>query len=399
VLNGLCQQQQVGRYVLYRRTQTPQRDQTIFPLFGLPDSAARMLVIVAGVGLIPALILSWAFELTPEGLKKESEVDRSQSADQAKGKTFDRTVMVVLALALAYFAIDKFVLSESRMESARQEARSQALTESAELERSERSIAVLPFATTGTDAALVSYASGLTHELRDRISGYQELQTIIAVSDASPDSVSPNSVTYLVEGGVQPIGDERRVRVHLVRSADRHVVWSETYDETETDAADPAVLASTMGRFVRLQLVQDQECQAVKRKSHSMDAAALVCAAQAQNYRVNQRGAFDPQLMRTNAERAVSLDPDLLEAYQVLPVAYIFLGAYGQLSVEEASRLAHVALERALAIEPDDAYTSHRKRALTPECALVSRSIGQNRDSSRQSSGRVRSLPPRHQGL
>ena len=97
--------------------------ETIFPLFGLPDSAARMLVIAAGVGLIPALILSWAFELTPEGLKKESEVDRSQPADQAKGKIFDRAVMVVLALALAYFATDKFILSESRMESARLEGR------------------------------------------------------------------------------------------------------------------------------------------------------------------------------------------------------------------------------------------------------------------------------------
>lgn len=331
--------------------------ETIFPAFGFGDAAVRIVTIVVAIGLIPALILAWAFELTPEGLKKESEVDRSQPADHEKGKTFDRAVMVVLALALAFFAADKFILSESRMESARQEGRSKALTESAARERFERSIAVLPFATTGTDAALESYASGLTNELRDRLSGYQELQTIIAASNASPDSVSPNSVTYVVEGGIQRIGDDRRIRVQLIRSADRQVVWSETYDETETDTADPAVLASTMGRFIRLQLVQDQECQAVKRKSQSMEAAELVCAAQAQNYRVNQRGAFDPQLMRANAERAVSLDPNLVEAFQVLPIAYTFLAAYGQLSVEEASRLAHVALERPLAIEPDDAYT------------------------------------------
>ncbi len=219
------------------------------------------------------------------------------------------------------------------------------------------SVAVLPFATAGTDSAFGSYASGLTHELRDRISGFQELQTIIAASNASPDSVSPNLVAYVVEGGIQRIGDGRRIRVQLIRFADRQVVWSETYDEIETNTVDPAVLAATMGHFIRLRLVQDKESQAVRRKSHSMEAAELVCAAQAQNYRINQRGAFDPQLMRTNAERAISLDPDLLEAYQALPVAYIFLGAYGQLGVEEASRLAHVALERALAIEPDDAYT------------------------------------------
>ena len=88
-----------------------------------------------------------------------------------------------------------------------------------------------------------------------------------------------------------------------------------------------------------------------------MEAAELVCAAQAQNYRINQRGAFDPQLMRTNGERAISLDPDLVEAYQVLPIAYAYLGAYGQLSAEEASRLSYDVVNRALAIDPDDAYT------------------------------------------
>lgn len=175
--------------------------ETIFPLFGLPDSAARMLVIAAAVGLIPALILSWAFEFTTEGLKKESEVDHSQPTEQVKVKRFDRAVMVVLALALVYFVIDKFILSESRMESARQEGRSQALTESAAIERSQRSITVLPFATTGTDATLGSYATGLTHELRDRISGYQELKTIMTASDANSDSASPNPVAYVVEGG------------------------------------------------------------------------------------------------------------------------------------------------------------------------------------------------------
>ena len=84
--------------------------ETIFPAFGFSDSAIRIVVIVFAIGLLPALILAWAFELTPEGLKKDKDVDRSQSLTPQTGKKLDRMIMVVLALALGYFAFDKFVL-------------------------------------------------------------------------------------------------------------------------------------------------------------------------------------------------------------------------------------------------------------------------------------------------
>ena len=74
--------------------------ETIFPLFGFDETPARIVVIVLAIGLIPALALAWAFELTPEGLKKESEVDRSQPITPQTGKRLDRIIMVVLALAL-----------------------------------------------------------------------------------------------------------------------------------------------------------------------------------------------------------------------------------------------------------------------------------------------------------
>ncbi|MGI9262519.1 MAG: hypothetical protein ACR2QR_10815, partial [Woeseiaceae bacterium] len=106
--------------------------ETIFPLFGFGDTPARIVVIVLAIGLIPAIIFAWAFELTPEGLKKESEVNRSRSPNAHVGKKLDRIIMVVLALALGYFAFDKFVLDPVEdvqiAESAREEGRSAALT-------------------------------------------------------------------------------------------------------------------------------------------------------------------------------------------------------------------------------------------------------------------------------
>ena len=88
--------------------------ETILPAFGFGDAAVRIVTIVLTIGLIPTLILAWAFELTPEGLKKDRDVDRSQSISARTGKKLDRITMVVLALALGYFAFDKFVLSPQR---------------------------------------------------------------------------------------------------------------------------------------------------------------------------------------------------------------------------------------------------------------------------------------------
>ena len=105
----------------------------MFPVFGFGDAAVRIVTIVLAIGLIPTLILSWAFELTPEGLKKDKDIDHSRPFTGQSYKQFDRMIMVVLVLALGYFAFDKFVLSESReasiAEEARQKGRSEALVE------------------------------------------------------------------------------------------------------------------------------------------------------------------------------------------------------------------------------------------------------------------------------
>ena len=106
--------------------------ETIFPAFGFGDSAIRFVVIAFAIGLIPALIFSWVFEFTSEGFKRDHEVDRNQSIAPNTGKKLDRAIVVILTLALGYFAVDKFVLDPGRdiaIETrAAQRARSEALT-------------------------------------------------------------------------------------------------------------------------------------------------------------------------------------------------------------------------------------------------------------------------------
>ena len=107
--------------------------ETILPAFGLGDAAIRLVVSVLAIAFIPTLIFSWAFEITPEGLKREVDVVSEHSITRFTGKKLDRIIMVLLAVALGYFAFDKFVLDPVEdvqiAESARQEGRSDALIE------------------------------------------------------------------------------------------------------------------------------------------------------------------------------------------------------------------------------------------------------------------------------
>jgi hypothetical protein len=161
--------------------------ETIFPLFGFDDTPARIVVLVLAIGLVPAMIFAWAFELTPEGLKKESEVDRAQSITPRTGKKLDHMIMVVLALALGYFAIDKFVLNPQReaalrleqsdqlalvAEEAHREGRSEALVES----YGDNSIAVLAFQDMSQDQDQEYLSDGIAEELLNLLARIPELR-------------------------------------------------------------------------------------------------------------------------------------------------------------------------------------------------------------------------------
>jgi adenylate cyclase len=115
---------------------------TVLPMFGAPEWLPRTIVILLAIGFVPAVIFSWVFELTPEGLKREEDVARERSITPRTGRRMDRMIIVVLILALGYFAFDKFVLPPRR-EAAALAARAEP-NESRNAINT-KSIAVLPF--------------------------------------------------------------------------------------------------------------------------------------------------------------------------------------------------------------------------------------------------------------
>jgi len=222
--------------------------ETIFPLFGFGDGPARLVVILLAIGFIPALIFAWAFELTPQGLVREHEVDREHSITPKTGQKLDRTIMLVLGLALAYFAFDKFVLDPQRdvdiaegatkagVEQAREEARLGMFND--------KSIAVLPFANRSEQKDDEYFTDGMHDELLTRLSRIAELTVISRTSvmryrdtlRSIPDIAKELSVATVLEGGVQRLGKQVRINVQLIDAHTDEHLWAEIYDrELTTD--------------------------------------------------------------------------------------------------------------------------------------------------------------------
>ena len=203
--------------------------ETIFPAFGFGDGAIRLVVIVLAIGLVPVAVLAWAFELTPEGLKLEKDVERSASITPQTGKKLDRVIMVALAVALGYFALDKFVLSPGRQaqelatatREAREAGRSEMLVES----YGDRSIAVLPFADMSVDKDQEYMSDGIAEELLNLLARIPELRVISRSSafsfkgkDVKLADVARELNVAHIPGGIGPQG--RRPDPYY-RTADR----------------------------------------------------------------------------------------------------------------------------------------------------------------------------------
>jgi adenylate cyclase len=215
--------------------------ETLFPMFGLSDGAARSVVIVLAIGVVPALIASWVFEWTPHGVVRDGDV----SVDTLRTSTrhFDRAITILLVLAVSYFAVDKFVIDPARdaaeIEAATERGRSAAQIESYGV----KSIAVLPFLNLSSDPEQEYFSDGITEELLNLLAKIPELRVIsrstaFTFKGQSVDIVEAGKkmdVAHILEGSVRKSGDRIRITAQLIDARTDTHLWSETYDRTLSD--------------------------------------------------------------------------------------------------------------------------------------------------------------------
>lgn len=213
-----------------------------------PEWVMQTIMLVLLIGFPLVIIFAWAFEMTPEGIKKEKDVDRSQSIANKTGRKLDRMIIGILTLAVAYLLIDKLVLQDTSppIETGSGSISLQEnlnLTPAKTVAEPTPSIAVLPFVNMSGDQENEYFSDGLTETLLHMLAQLPDLQVAARTSSfafkGKNESITTIAkalgVAHILEGSVQKAGDRVRITAQLIRADDGFHVWSQHYDRTLDD--------------------------------------------------------------------------------------------------------------------------------------------------------------------
>lgn len=340
-------------------------------VFQLPASTLSLVATVLAIAFIPALVLAWVFELTPEGIKRESGGERNDAQGAGTGKR-----MTVVTIALLVVAIGLF-LSEPLWRSAGAPAPSGAdrVAESATsgMDQTDAGlgIAVLPFENLSADADNAFFAGGVHEEVMSNLSLIDGLRVIsrtsmlrIAATDLDVRGIGERlAVSHVLEGSVRRSAERVRVSVQLIDANDDEQIWSESYEATLDDIFEIQTdIAQQIAASLRTTLTPEAEASMAARPTDSQPAYDLYLRARLESTFWQGRETFTA--MRVQLEEALRLDPDFVEARVMLLEAYGRLywlrrettddvyaeRAAEQLALIEASAPTSIAARKARAI-------------------------------------------------
>ena len=339
---------------------------TVLPMFGAPDWIARSVVVLLAIGFVPALVFAWAFELTPDGLKRDEEVDPSASIAPQTARRMNRLIVAVLVLAVTFFGFDRLVLAPRRdaaLVAATTQSVQAAAATAAVPAVDPRSIAVLPFVNMSEDKGNEFFSDGISEEILNALVSVKGLKVTSRTPAFQfrsqqdlgvPAIASALKVRHVLEGSVRKSGDRIRITSQLIdASRDAHL-WSETFDRTLTtenlfeiqDEIAQAIVAA-INRNLGAQVGTADN---VPQRTGNMDAYALYLKARPSYYR---RENF--QQMADLLGQAVELDPSFVDALAMRASVFSLSADYGQPlggTLQQAWDTAEALVEQALALDP-----------------------------------------------
>ena len=339
---------------------------TVLPMFGAPDWLPRSIVILLAIGFIPALIFSWVFELTPQGLKRDEDVAPEESIAPQTARRMNRMIIAVLVLALGYFAFDKFVLAPRR-ESAKSQT-PPAPNESQSIANA-KSIAVLPFDNLSRDPDNAFFAEGVQDEILTRLAKVGDLKVIARTSTqkfkSAPENLSDIAkqlgVLNILEGSVQKANDQVRVNVQLINAMTEAHLWADTYDRKLTDIfAVESEIANAVADALQAKLTGSEKSSIAKAPTANPEAYELYLKGR---FFWNKRSGADLRKAIEYFNQAIAKDPNYTLAYTGLADSYLLLPNYGNASTQESITPARAALKKALELD-DSSAEAHASTGL-----------------------------------
>jgi len=320
----------------------------VFPFFDIPNWAVRLVVLLLILGFPVALILSWAFELTPQGIKRTESADAA--GQRSRGGVWIAVVAIAAALSLGLFFLGRYTAGTAK----------QRFNQAATTPNTEKSIAVLPLVNTSGDPGNEYFSDGLSEELIAVLAKVRDLKVIgrsssflfKGKSDDSKTIGEKLGVANLIEGSVRKQGDRVRIVAELINAVDGRSLWSETYDRELKDIfAVQNEIATAVADQMKVKLLgQSAQSEAA---GLSENPAAHNAVLQSDFY-FQQQTAESIRKSITFLQEALRLDPNYALAYAKLSQAWRqYATSYAIEDAPKAYEEARQAADKAVSLAPD----------------------------------------------
>ena len=345
---------------------------TLLPVFGAPAWVMRVLVGVLAVGFFAALVFSWLYEITPEGVKRDEHVRPEASVQTQTGRRMDRLIIVGLGLVVALFAAERFwprdrtaALPPAAPPAPGVSAPAVPMPPGAgassqpdAVASAAKSVAVLAFANLSGDAGNDYFSDGISEELLNVLAKVPALKVAARTSSfhfKGKDTPIPEigrtlGVAYVVEGSVRRAGDRVRITAQLIKADDGFHLWSESYDRELKDVfALQDEIAGIVADKLKLTL------GGARRAASEVDPQAYGLVLEGRHY-WGLRTAEGFERAEAAYTRALEIDPDFAQAHAGLAETYAIRGWFRWLNSEPGAppdfERAQMHAERALALDP-----------------------------------------------
>lgn len=312
----------------------------LFPVFEIPAWAARMVVVVLLLGFPVALVLAWAYELTPEGLQRTDEVEVSKPVSRKTGRTLDFVIIGVLLTVIAVMVFRHYGPGNRASENVPQ-----------------KSIAILPFIDLSPAKEQDYFSDGITEQIINSLAHVHGLLVVARTTAFSFKNKEMDvrevgrqlQVTHMLEGSVNRSTDKVRVVARLIDVANGFHLWSETYYSTEKDLLSlQSDVAKKVASALRIELRLAETKQLAKPLTQDPEAYDLYLRGR---YLLNKRTPDSIQKGRVLFEQAVAKDPRFALGHAGIADSYILLGKAGAITPDAASTGAWSEISVALGID------------------------------------------------
>ena len=321
----------------------------VFPVFDIPNWAIRMIVLLIILGLPVALVLAWAFEITPQGIKRTEAADAMPQARRQRKHAWIYIVVVSGLISIGLFLLGRYTAINAPPR------QSEAIAGSLP----QKSIAVLPFESLSEDKSNAYFAGGVQDEILTRLAKVADLKVISWTSTQHFNSAPGNlpqiaeqlGVANVLEGSVQKVADQVRVNVQLINALTDAHLWAETYDRKLTDIfAVESDIAKAIAENLQAKLTGSEKNEMSKKPTENSEAYELYLKGR---FFWNKRTSADMKTALGYFEQAANVDPNYAVAYAGMADCYLLLPLYGGGVPTEMYPKATAMAQKAITLDPN----------------------------------------------